>query len=124
MITHILDIVFITRPHIFYQKFINNLLWNSWFSDFLYVGGRLVGGQWLVGWLVGRWSMVSGRMVGGFKKTLTYELVNFFDTFFINNKCQKFSHETFTVLIICQLHFATGQKLFKYILRQSLLVGL
>ena len=54
----------------------------------------------------------------------TCQLVNVFDAFFFNKKCQKFSHEAFKALIICQLHFADDHKLFKCIQRQSLFVYL
>ena len=44
-----------------------------WSSNFLLIGGRLVGGrciQSVVGWSAGRGSVVGGRLVGGFKETL------------------------------------------------------
>ena len=48
-------------------------------SNFLLVGGRLVGGrciQSVVGWSAGRGSVVGGRLVGGFKETLWGEYVS------------------------------------------------
>ena len=55
----------------------SNFLWSS---NFLLVGGRLVGGWyiWLVavgrwsvvGWSISRWSVLGGRLVGGLKETL------------------------------------------------------
>ena len=39
------------------------------------VCGWLVGGRWPVfGWSVGRWSVVGGRLVGGFKETLFFPM--------------------------------------------------
>ena len=33
-----------------------------------FLTGPLVGGLWLVGWSVGRWSVVGGRLVSGLKE--------------------------------------------------------
>ena len=75
IITHILDIVFITGSHIFlseiHLKFVMEFLvfifligrWSVGQWSVHLVSGRLVGGRWSVGRLVG------GRLVGGFKKT-------------------------------------------------------
>ena len=43
------------------------------------------------------------KKIKGFSD-ITYQLVNVFDTFFINKKCRKFSHEAFKALIICQVY--------------------
>ena len=45
------------------------------------VGGRLIGGRWsvvgcrwsVVAWSVGRWPVVGGRLVGGFKESQSNE---------------------------------------------------
>ena len=71
IITHILDIVFIARSHIFFSeihlKFMKFLI-------FIFLIGRWLVSRWsvhLVGgrWSAGRWSVVGGRLIGGFKKT-------------------------------------------------------
>ena len=51
IITHILYIVFITRPHSYGNSGPQISYWS------------------VVGWSVGRWSVLDGRLVGGFKKT-------------------------------------------------------
>ena len=79
MITHILDIVFITPPHIFLSEIHLKFVWNFWSSDFLLVGGPLVGGRYIwsvvvwsvVGWSVAGWLVIGGLLAGGFKKTQT-----------------------------------------------------
>ena len=56
-----------------YLKFTPNIYSDFfWPSNFLKVGGRLVGGWsvWsVVGWSVRRWSVLAGRLVGDFKET-------------------------------------------------------
>ena len=68
--TLILDIVSITRPHIFlseiHLKFVLEFLFLRFLIDRWSIDRRSV-----VGWSCGRLSMISGWLVGGFKKTLT-----------------------------------------------------
>ena len=56
-----------------YLKFTPNIYSDFfWPSNFLEVGGRLVGGWsvWsVVGWSFLRWSVLAGRLVGDFKET-------------------------------------------------------
>ena len=74
-ITRILDIVFITRTHIFNQKFfIMKFIMELLVLRFLIGWWSVVPCIWLVvGWLVRR--SVGGRLVGGFKKTRHQEII-------------------------------------------------
>ena len=94
IITHILDTVFITRSHIFlseiHLKFVVEFLViilligrrsvGRW-SVHLVGGGHLVSGRWSFGW----WSVLGGRLVGGFKKTrLEMTEINSFWAVYVN----------------------------------------
>ena len=62
IITHVLDIVFITRSHFFLSEI------HLKFMEFLVLIFLI--GRWSVGqWSVGMWLVVGGRLVSGFKKT-------------------------------------------------------
>ena len=98
ILTHILECAFITQNHIFSSK----IHWK--FMEFLVLGfvldwwpvdkwaGHLVDVAWwpLVGWLVGRWTVVGGWLVGGFKETQSLILITTFwfliIDFYISNR--------------------------------------
>ena len=74
-IAHILDIVFITRPRMFLSEIHLKFFYGISGPQISY--GTVVSwsmvcafGRWsAIGWSVGRWLVVGGRLVGRFKKT-------------------------------------------------------